>query len=113
MAMDNPAGTSTCDRPSGSRPRNRQHRALEYYFGRQLTNFNITNNAVQVAIQNPYRTQLVFSGFLRTAGSSVYTEPLILSWPTHGPLVTESYWAIFDGCPAIRLLHDFGTIAAF
>jgi len=104
--VDRSADTSSCGRASGTQPRNRQHRALEYYFGQTTKSFNLGNSALLVAKRNPYRTQLIFSGFLSSATQSTYIDPQILSWPTHGPLVTEEWWAVFDGCPGVRLANN-------
>ncbi len=104
-SVHNATGSSTCDRASGTQPRNRQHRASQYYFGNRNATFNVGMNPVQVTSFNPYRTQLIFTGFLSSAMQSIYIKPVILSYPIHGPLVIENWWAVFDGCPAIRLAN--------
>ncbi len=105
-AANQPADTGTCDRISGTQPRNRQHRASEYYFGNLNTSWNLSNTPQLVARYNPYRTQLTFSGFLASMAASCYIKPTILSYPLHGFLVIEQWWAVFDGCPAVRLANS-------
>jgi hypothetical protein len=101
-----------CNRIGGTQPRNRQHRALEYYFGRDhecLSLFGLVP-AVKVFDRNPYRTQLVFAGFISTAANTFYTENLVLSFPVHGPIVGEEWWAGFDGVAGISLAHTKADI---
>ena len=124
------AGTDpSCARPSGTQPRNRQHRAAEYFFGKSaVCKFLAALTPTKVLSYNPYRTQLVFSARLGEGsfgillghsqnsfpflhhvlilrpgytnfvplGTAAYAEPIILSWPTHGPLVCEEWWAMAD-----------------
>ena len=114
---------ANCDRVSGNRPRNRQARMLEYYFGReQVCLFVPAGFFFKIIDRNPYRTQATFSvrsittprsqiGFGNSldmvkfphyvfaltcistlSGPGPYTENIILSYPTHGPLVGEEWW---------------------
>jgi hypothetical protein len=106
-----------CQRIPGTRPRNRQHQAQAYYFGREhLCTALVANTPLQVCQRNPYRTQLIFGFGGAAAPGVVYslahtlddinaghtsfvqfnTSPssLILSYPLHGFLVTEEWWIV-------------------
>jgi hypothetical protein len=123
----------TCGRPLGQDPRNRQHCALSYYFGREqkcIPNLpTLGDSAVLVLPRNPYRTQVTFTALLTEGSSGValahsladlnnvhrvimlvpaggnlsplsgvaYSQTVILSYPVHGPMVGEEWWAASDG----------------
>jgi hypothetical protein len=113
-----------CKRPGGTRPRNSQARALEYYYSKDhICSALVAFVPLQLFGRNIYRNQLVF-GFggsatwatyllansmddlLKGHAVLVYETPVsavdghgqafteILSWSINGMMVTEEWWCV-------------------